>query len=59
MSQIPPIKNFTGDNEISFSQWLLRFEVQLGAVAINPDQNRQMFSSFLEESGFSFARDWY
>ena len=55
MPRIPSIKKFSGDNEVSFSQWLLQFEVQLGALGINRDQNRQMLLCCLEGTGFSYA----
>ena len=55
MPRIPPIKKFTGDDEVSFSQWLLQFEAQLGALNVNPNQNRQMLLCCLEGSAFSFA----
>ena len=55
MLRIPPIKKFSGDDEVSFSQWLLQFEAQLGALGINADQNRQMLLCCLEGSAFSYA----
>ena len=55
MPRILSTKKFSGEGEVSFSQWALQFEAQLGALGINPDQNRQMLLSCLEGSAFSFA----
>ena len=55
MLRIPSIKKFSGDNEVSLIQWLLQFEAQLGALGINPEQNRQMLSCCLEGIAFSYA----
>ena len=49
------MKKFSGDDEVSFCQCLLQFEVQLGALGINRDQNRQMLLCCLEESAFSYS----
>ena len=53
MPRIPSLRKFSGDDEVSFSQWLLQFQVQLEALGINPDQNRQMLLCCLEGSTFS------
>ena len=55
MSRIPSIKKFSGDDEVSFSQWLLQFEAQLGRLGINPNQNRKILLCCLEGSAFSYA----
>ena len=55
MPRIPSIKKFSGDDEVSFSQWLLQFEAQLGGLGINPNQNRQILLCCLERSAFSYA----
>ena len=55
MPRTPSIKKFSGDDEAGFSQWLLQFEAQLGALWINPDENRQMLLCCLEGSTFSYA----
>ena len=55
MPRIPSIKKFRGDDEVSFSQWLLQFETQLGVLGINSSQNRQMLLCCLEGSAFSYA----
>ena len=55
MPRIPSIKKFSGDDKVSFSQWLLQFEAQLGALDISLDQNRQMLLFCLEGSAFSCA----
>ena len=55
MPRIPSIKKFSGDDEVSFSQWLLQFEAQLGALGINADQNRQMLLCCLEGRAFSYT----
>ena len=55
MLRILSIKKFSGDDEVSFSQWVLQFEAELGALGINPDQNRQMLLCSLEGSAFSYA----
>ena len=55
MPRILSTKKFSGNGEVSFSQWVLQFEAQLGALGINPDQNRQMLLCYLEGSAFSFA----
>ena len=55
MPRIPSKKKFSGDDEVSFSQWPLEFEAQLGALGINADQNRQMMLCCLEGSAFSYA----
>ena len=54
MPRILSTKKFSGDGEVSFSQWVLQFEAQLGALGINPDQNRQMLLCYLVGSAFSF-----
>ena len=51
--RIPSTKNFGSDDEVSFSQLLLQFEAQLGALGISPDQNRQMLLCCLGGSAFS------
>ena len=55
MPRIPSIKEFSGDDEVSFIQWLLQLEAQLGVLGINPAQNRQMLLCCLEGSIFSYA----
>ena len=55
MLRIPPIKKFSGDDEVSFSQWLLQFEAQLGVLGISLDQNRQMLLCCSERRAFSYA----
>ena len=55
MPRIPSIKKLSGDDEVSFSLWLLQFEAQLGALGINADQNKQMLLCCLEGSAFSYA----
>ena len=55
MPRIPSIKKFSGDDKVSFSQWLLQFEAQLGALDISLDQNRQMLLFCIEGSAFSCA----
>ena len=55
MLRIPSIKKFSGDDEVSLIQWFLQFEAQLGALGINPEQNRQMLLYCLEGIAFSYA----
>ena len=55
MPRIPSIKTFSGNDEVSFSQWLLQLEAQLGRLGINLNQNRQMLLCCLEGSAFSYA----
>ena len=55
MLRIPPIKKFSGDDEVSFCQWLLQFEAQLGVLGINLVQNRQMLLCCSEGRAFSYA----
>ena len=55
MPRIPSIKTFSRNDEVSFSQWLLQLEAQLGALGINLDQNRQMLLCCLEGSAFRYA----
>ena len=54
MPRIPSIEKFSGDDKVSFRQRLLQFEAQLGALGINPDQNKMLLCC-LEGSAFSYA----
>ena len=54
MPRIPSIERFSGDDKVSFRQSLLQFEAQLGALGINPDQNKMLLCC-LEGSAFSDA----
>ena len=55
MPRVPSIKKFSGDDEVTFSRWFLQFQVQLGALGINPDRNRQMLLCCLEGRAFRYA----
>ena len=55
MPRIPVIDRFRGDNEQSFSTWILMFEAQMNALGTADDKKRETLSCCLEKAAFSTA----
>ena len=55
MLKIPSIKKFKGDNEVSFTKWILHFEAQSDALGVENNKKRQVLLRCLEDSAFTLA----
>ena len=55
MLKIPSIKKFKGDNEVSFTKWILHFEAQSDALGVENNKKRQVLLWCLEDSAFTLA----
>ena len=55
MLKIPSIKKFKGDNEVSFTKWILHFEAQSDALGVEKNKKRQALLRCLEDSAFTLA----
>ena len=40
MLKIPSIKKFKGDNEVSFTKWILHFEAQSDALGVENNKKK-------------------
>ena len=57
MPKIPNIVRFKGDNETSFDQWCLYFELQLKALGVADDKRKDLLVCCTEGSAFTFVSE--
>ena len=54
MLNLPNVEKFTGYNEVSFHNWILRFEAQVGALGIPNARRNQMLLCCLDATAFTY-----
>ena len=55
MPKFPKVPKFRGDNQQSFAQWILMFELQLTVLEIENDKKRETLLCLLEGNAFTSA----
>ena len=55
MPSLPKVDKFKGDNQQSFSQWILMFEAQLTVLDTEENKKRETLLCLLESNAFTSA----
>ena len=58
MPKFPKVDKFRGDNQQSFSQWILMFEAQLTVLEIENDKKRETLLCLLDSNAFTRAAQY-